>query len=108
MQEDVQINKYLQEFQVFRERSSRDTYKSLKKDISDKLKQQKEKSIHDHHKHQATNGGSYASLLFLSAQTATAASNQLLLPTITENGVNPLDVAGKKDGTFFFEYLHQI
>lgn len=37
--EDRQINKYLQEFQVVRETSSRDSYRNLKKDITAKLRE---------------------------------------------------------------------
>lgn len=106
--EDVQINKYLQEFQVFREKSSRDNYRSLKHDIAAKLKQQKERPPHYHHNlhnHTTSNGlgahkTSCTSLLLLAGASSgsngctssgsVSANNgtQLTLPTINENGAN--------------------
>ncbi|ESN91948.1 hypothetical protein HELRODRAFT_181871 [Helobdella robusta] len=104
--EDVQINKYLQEFQVFRERSSRDTYRSLKRDIANKLKQQKDSNKHhQHHSHTTSNGlgghkASCASLLFLASSGGSVSSGgtQTQLPTIKENSSSSRANVNNMDG----------
>ena len=73
--EDRQINKYLQEFQIVRETSSRDSYRNLKRDITAKLK--------DAGRNHTYRGLTKLSLLPLAA---------VALPTIRENH---LSVDGK-------------